>query len=160
MNEAQPPIPLATLTDVAAIDATVKELYAAISFVEGEPNWNLLRSLFSPAGQMIHVKINSIEAMSVETFISRMAEQIQTGKLRGFYEVEISRRLELFGNIAHVFSTFDARYKADDPAPLARGINSIQLLKNGDRWLVISLLWDEERSDRPIPAEYLPEGIA
>jgi hypothetical protein len=49
--------------------------------------------------------------------------------LRGFYEVEISRRLDCFGNIAHVFSTFDARYKADDPKPLARGINSINCSK-------------------------------
>jgi hypothetical protein len=73
----------------------------------------------------------------------------------GFYESEIARRTEVFGNIAHVFSTYESR-RAKADAPFARGINSIQLLKDGDRWWIVTIFWDAEQPNKPIPPEYLP----
>jgi hypothetical protein len=73
-----------------------------------------------------------------------------------FHEIEICRRVERFGNIAHVWSTYEGR-RSPDEAPFLRGINSIQLFHDGDRWWVMSILWDNERPGSPMPAEYLPQ---
>ena len=71
-----------------------------------------------------------------------------------FYEKEVARRVERFGHIVHVFSTYESRH---DPAeaPFARGINSFQLLFDGSRWWVVSVYWEAESGSVKIPAEYL-----
>jgi hypothetical protein len=74
---------------------------------------------------------------------------------RGFFEREIGRTTEQFGSITHVFSAYDSRNRAEDPAPFARGINSIQLLNDGTRWWVVSIFWDSERPGQAIPPKYL-----
>jgi hypothetical protein len=73
----------------------------------------------------------------------------------GFYETEIHRTTERFGNIAHVLSTYESRTKLSGPV-IARGINSIELFWDGTRWWIASAIWDDERPDNPIPAQYLP----
>lgn len=64
-----------------------------------------------------------------------------------FYEAEIARRIDLFGNIAHVWSSYEARRSPDDPEPERRGINSIQLFCDADgRWKIVSMIWDNARA--------------
>ena len=75
----------------------------------------------------------------------------------GFYESEIHRVTQRFGNMAHVFSTYESRLKADGPV-IARGINSVQLFYDGTRWWIASCVWDDERPDNPLTPEYLPSG--
>jgi hypothetical protein len=74
-----------------------------------------------------------------------------------FYESELARRTEQFGNIAQVFTTYASRH---DPKgkPFERGINSVELLNDGTRWWILSISWDSERPDNPIPAQYLQNG--
>jgi len=55
--------------------------------------------------------------------------------------------------MAQVFSTYESRHEKDG-APFARGINSIQLLWDGGRWWVATILWDSERPDNPILPQY------
>jgi hypothetical protein len=43
-------------------------------------------------------------------------------------------------------------------ATVTRGINSIQLMNDGSRWWIVSVFWDAERPDNPLPAEYLRPG--
>jgi hypothetical protein len=71
-----------------------------------------------------------------------------------FYEAEISRRIETYGNIVHVFSTYESR-RAPGEKPFARGINSIQLAKQGNEWKIVTVLWDAEREGNPLPEKYL-----
>ena len=66
--------------------------------------------------------------------------------------------MEAFGNIAHVFSTYESKHAKDDAKPFARGINSMQLLRDGDRWWLVTIFWDSEKPSNPIPSEYLPKG--
>ena len=75
----------------------------------------------------------------------------------GFFETETHQVVEQFGNIAHVFSTYDSRRNANDPEPFARGINSFQLMHDGSRWFVVSIYWQAESDARPIPKLYLPD---
>jgi hypothetical protein len=71
-----------------------------------------------------------------------------------FYESEVSHRVETFGNIAHVFSTYESRH-APGEKPFARGINSFQLIKTDSGWKIMTILWDTEREANPLPQKYL-----
>ena len=74
----------------------------------------------------------------------------------GFFEKEVARRVEQFGNIAHVWSTYESRHTNDAPEPYIRGINSIQLFNDGARWWVMNVYWQAETPTGPLPADYLP----
>lgn len=74
-----------------------------------------------------------------------------------FYEREIARRVERFGNIAHVFSTYESRVGSEDSDPVARGINSVQVVLSRDRWWIAHLVWDVASPGNPIPPEYLSD---
>jgi hypothetical protein len=92
--------------------------------------------------------------LDVDGYIERAGPVLERD---GFFEREIARRTERFGHIAHVFSTYESRHNRADAAPFARGINSIQLLDDGERWWVVTVYWDAERPGNPIPPEYLPK---
>jgi hypothetical protein len=161
--EAKETVPSAAQSKAATIDAIVDALYESISFPPGgQPDWGLLRSLFLPGGRLIppQAKTNADSpVLDVEGFIEASRFFQEGGiRLRGFHERDIRRITESFGSIAHVLSTYESRFKADDPEPFERGVNSIQLLRANDRWWAVTILWDVERGDVRIPAKYLPEG--
>jgi len=72
----------------------------------------------------------------------------------GFSEKEISRKVEQFGSIYHVWSTYESRNSPSGPV-IERGINSIELFYDGTRFWILGWFFDSERKDNPIPAEYL-----
>jgi hypothetical protein len=76
-----------------------------------------------------------------------------------FYETEAHRVTQRFGNIAHVWSTYEYR-DAPDGQKTGGGINSIQLFHDGARWWITSWVFDSERAGNPIPSEYLDQGTA
>ena len=74
-----------------------------------------------------------------------------------FWEHEISRVTQRFGNVAHIWSTY-ALYDNENGPIKGRGINSIQLYYDGGRWWITAWIFDSERPDNPIPPEFLPPG--
>jgi hypothetical protein len=73
----------------------------------------------------------------------------------GFFERESARKTEAFGQIAHVFSTYESRHAAEDAKPFQRGINSIQLMNDGKRWWIVTIFWQGEDEKNPLPEKYL-----
>jgi hypothetical protein len=153
------PAPEAKKEDVASMDAILAALYDVISGPAGQArDWNRFRSLFAPGARLIPTGRTPegnarITVSDPEGYITRSSAALS----QGFFEKEISRQVDRFGAIAHVFSTYEARRKADDTQLLARGINSIQLFNDGTRWWIVSIYWQAERPDTQIPAEYLPK---
>jgi len=144
--------------DVATIDGVVRAFYEVISGPAGQPRqWARDRSLYIPDVRFVAVsktKDGKIVArpMTHQEFVDRS----DAGLVKdGFYETEIHRETQRFGQIAHVFSTYESRIKADGPV-VERGINSLELFNDGKRWWVLSVQWDEERKDNPIPPAHLP----
>jgi hypothetical protein len=115
-----------------------------------------MKSLFVPGARLIPVsqvgEVRAARILSVEDYIARSSATLEKG---GFFEREIARRMEKFGHIAHLFSTYESRRKADDPTPFIRGINSFQLMNDGRRWWIVTIFWEAEGPDNPIPPEFL-----
>ncbi len=153
------PAPAARPADVASAEAIIAALYDVISGARGQDrDWQRFRSLFTSGARLI-VGAPSPDGrvpsrnMTVEEYVVAADPFL---KRDGFWEREIARRVERYGNVTHVFSTYESRVNTPDSPPFSRGINSIQLVTNGERWWVVTILWDFERPGNPIPAEYLP----
>lgn len=152
-------VPVAASSDVSSPNAIVTALYDVISGDAGvERNWSRFHSLLYPGARFIPTGANPT-TKKAGARISTPEEYIAGSRPmlvgKGFHEVEVGRRIEQFGNIAHVFSTYESRHKLSDPKPFMRGINSIQLLNDGTRWWVLSIAWSAETPDHPIPETYL-----
>jgi hypothetical protein len=144
-------------SDVASIDAIVTAAYEVISGPAGEKrNWERERSLYYLGARLIptgrpDTKL-APEMLDIEGFIARVEPMF---KENGFYEKEIARRVEQFGQIAHVWSTYESRHDLSDPEPFMRGINSFQLFNDGKRWWIVSIYWQHESAQHPLPERYL-----
>lgn len=155
---AQPTAAAAAPADVATEDAIIKALYDVISGPAGQKrDWDRMRSLFQPGARLIPTfKAQDgtwqMRSWSVEEYITTVGGSLEQ---RGFFEVEAARRSERYGNMVHAWSTYESRWKAEDPAPFQRGINSIQMRYDGGRWWIATILWQGEGPDSPIPPRYL-----
>lgn len=147
--------------DVESIDAIMAATYDVISGPPGRPrDWDRERSLFYPGARLMPTASvagrNDVELapqiLDVEGYIARVKPLFEKS---GFYEKEIARRVESFGSIAHVWSTYESRHDPSDPEPFMRGINSIQLFNDGKRWWVLSILWQHESTQQPLPKQYV-----
>ncbi len=152
-------IPAANASDVSSMDAIMRAVYDVISGPAGKKrDWNRMRSLFIPGARLIPTAPGKTgdgvasRVLDVEGYVTRAGSYLETN---GFFEREAARRTEQYGNIAHVFSTYESRHKADDPKPFARGINSFQLMNDGKRWWIVTIFWQEETPTNPLPPKYL-----
>jgi hypothetical protein len=148
----------ARAADVDSVDGIVAALYDVISGPAGKPrDWDRMRSLFAPEGRLMAVGARPdasyvLRAMNVEDYITRNSKAFAT---MGFFEREAARTSETFGQIVHVFSTYESRHAAGDAKPFQRGINSIQLYHDGKRWWIVNVLWRAGDERLPLPERYL-----
>jgi hypothetical protein len=156
---ATPAAPKADPADVSSLDAIMKAVYDVISGDAGQPrNWDRFRSLFHkdarliPSGKNPKTGVVGANAYTPEGYIERASGAFAK---EGFYENEVARKVETYGNITHVFSTYASYHSKKDEKPFVRGINSFQLLFDGTRWWVVTIYWQGETADNPIPDKYL-----
>lgn len=155
---ASPPaMPAARPADVASMDAIIAAVYDVISGPKGQKrDWQRMRSLFVPGARLIpaHAGKDGLVAtrmLDVDDYIRRATPALEG---QGFFERETHRTVERFGAIAQVFSTYESRHAADDAEPFERGINSFQLLFDGQRWWVVNIYWQAAGAGLPIPKQY------
>ena len=154
-------IPEANPSDVASIDAIITAAYEVISGPAGKKrDWDRERSLFLSQARLIPTAVEAgrndcdlaPQMLDVEGYIERVEPLIEK---KGFYEKEVARRVERFGQIAHVWSTYESRHDLSDPEPFMRGINSIELFNDGKRWWIVSIYWQHESAQHLLPEQYL-----
>jgi hypothetical protein len=148
-------VPAPKPDDVKSIDSILAAVYNVISGPAGERDWNRFRSLFLPGATLtsagkdregnIHVRPRTVEG-----YVTGAGGYFTQ---HGFFESPIVSRVQTFGSVAQVFCSYESRGAAG-AAPFARGINSFQLAHDGKRWWIVSILWDEERPDNPLPKEF------
>lgn len=148
--------PAARPADVSSMNAIIQAVYDVISGPKGqERDWDRMRSLFVPGARLISARTGkdgatAAHVMSVEDYIRLGGPMLQKD---GFFEREAHRTEDRYGNIAQVFSTYESRHSAD-AKPFQRGINSFQLLFDGQRWWVVTIYWQGETPSLPIPKQY------
>jgi hypothetical protein len=142
------------------LDEAVGDLYKVISGPSGQKrDWDKMRSLFLPEARMIalgRTRSGDLrrDVITVEEYI-KLSGPFLEGK--GFFEKEIARRTEQFGSLAQVFSTYESRLTPEGK-PIERGINSLQLVNDGKRWWIASIVWQGEDVNTKLPARYQKSG--
>jgi len=152
-------------SDVDTVDHLVTSLYDVISGPAGKPrDWDRFRSLFLPDGRLGVVRpeipatkdaparVGDAVFLTPDMYVQRDDPYFKT---HGFFERSIANRVEEFGNLVHVWSTYESRHAEHDSQPFTRGINSIQIVRAEGRFWVASILWDEERPGLTLPDKYL-----
>ena len=145
-------VPAPRPDDVNSLDAILKAIYDVISGPAGERDWNRFRSLFVPEARLTSATRKDggpVRLLDVEGYARGAGSYFKT---HAFYESAIANRVQKFGNIAQVYSSYASR-TAPNENPFARGVNSIQLFYDGSRWWVLSILWDEESPANPLPPD-------
>lgn len=136
------------MTDEEQIGAAVDEMYAMISGPAGSRDWSRQANCFLPEAMQVRTSVDEHgrpmkRSMNLDEYSRDTTPYFEANP---FYEVETDRRIDLFGNIAHVWSAYEARRSPDDSDVERRGINSIQLFRDPDRgWRILHMIWDNER---------------
>ena len=153
--------PVAKPADVSSIDAIMAATYDVISGPSGKQrDWDRFRSLFVPGARLAALVPKKEGGYDARVFTPDDYAKLADGYFQkeSFFERESARHADRFANIAQVFSTYESRHDPKDPKPFARGINSFQLFNDGKRWWVVTIYWQEESADAPLPNEFLPKG--
>ena len=142
--------------DVKSIDAIIATVYQVIS---GEPgatrDWDRFKNLFTPDARLIPTRKSESgelipKPMSPNEYVELFKSRIPTG----FFEKELSRKTEVYGTLVHAFSTYETKEKNDGPVT-NRGINSIQLFKDKNRYYIVTIFWCAESMGFVLPEKYL-----
>jgi len=150
------PVNTAKPGDVDTVEHILAATYDVISGPAGPRDWDRFRSLFYPGARLIpshrdEKGVVSARALTPDEYAARGQGFFSK---EGFFENTVANRIETWDNIAHVFSTYESRH-AKGEKPFARGINSFQLLNDGTRWWVVTIYWESEDKDHPLPEKYL-----
>lgn len=151
--------------DVDSVDHLIASLYDVISGPPTKPrDWNRFRSLFLPDGRLGVIRPDTAATadkparkgdavfLTPDMYVERDDPYF---KREGFFERGVANRVEEFGNLVHVWSTYESRHAESDAKPFARGINSIQIVHAQGRYWVASIMWDDERPGVTLPEKYL-----
>jgi hypothetical protein len=140
--------------DLHSIDAIIGALYRAISGPPGGQDWELERLIHHPDARMVRTRIENGKPIAysfgLEQFIANGKELLRE---RSFYEIEIARKTVRFGNVAQVFSAYEAKETPESPTLIKRGMNMIHLYDDGTRWWVMHVIWDDERDGVHLPPQ-------
>jgi hypothetical protein len=136
------------MSDEQQIGAVIDEMYAMISGPAGPRDWSRQANCFLADAHQVRTWVDD-EGRPQRRVMSLSDYARDTGPFfesNPFYELETGRRIDLFGNIAHVWSSYEARRSPDDADIERRGVNSIQLFRDPDLgWRIIHMIWDNER---------------
>lgn len=132
----------------------VRRLYTLVSGPAHEArSWDDVRALFFPDAVLrseLTLPDGSYQsgAWTVDQFCEVAADEYAA---TGFWEQEVTARVECFENIAHMWTTYESRVRSPDSEPVVRGINSVQLLRREGTWRITSLVFQIDRGTSGIP---------
>ena len=141
--------------DPTDIGAVVDAMYAMISGPAGPRDWAMQGEVFHPQSRQIRTWMDADGRPQMKLMgpADYRADVEPFFAAHDFYEVEIARRIDAFGNMAQVWSAYEARTALGDSTPERRGINSIQLFRDAaGRWWIMSMIWDNERPGLSLPS--------
>lgn len=145
--------------EFATIEQLMTALYSSISGPQGGQDFELSRRLQHPDVRLVRTRLDEAGRPVALSFSGEEYEENAKALLAGiaFHEVETDRRVVRFGNVAQVFSAYEARTAPDGGEPIKRGMNLAHLYNDGTRWWLMHLIWDDERDGVEVPREVFEE---
>ena len=139
----------------AEIDRLTTEFFLAVSFEEGAaPMYENIYELFIESGLLVKNTGSAPEINTVQQFIEPRVVAVRNGELTRFHEIELSETTEIFGNVAHRFSSYAKSGTIKGIPFTARGMVSTQFIKTTAGWKISAMAWDDERPGLSIPERY------
>jgi hypothetical protein len=143
--------------DTDELTTLTEEFLAAVTFpAGGRPTYDRIRDLFVSDGKLIRNSGDAPEIETVDEFIAPRQRTVDAGELTEFREAELAAITELFGNVAHRFSTYEKEGVLNGSAFAARGAISTQFIRTPSGWRISSMAWDDERPGLALPERYEP----
>ena len=137
------------------VDALTEAFFRAVSFDEGEkPGYSNLYNVFIEGGLLIKNSSSVPEIATVQQFIEPRQRLVDSGELTYFKEAETAEITEIFGNVAHRFSTYEKRGINAGAEVKGRGVISMQFIRTPAGWKFSAMAWDDERPGLTIPERY------
>ena len=145
--------------EFATIDALMTALYSSISGPPGGQDFALSRRLQHPDVRLVRTRLDEAGKPVAFSFSGDEYEANAKALLADmpFYEVETGRRTVRFGNVAQVFSAYEARTAPQGGELIKRGMNCAQLFNDGTRWWLMHMIWDDEREGVEVPRTVFDE---
>lgn len=140
----------------STIDGLMKSLYASISGPAGERDWEFFYSLYKPNAIMGAMRMSPQGKMVYSGFTPQQYVE-RNGPFfekNGFWEEELHRETIEYGELVHVFSSYEFRTDNNREEVRQRGINSLQLVFEDGRWWIVSIQWNAERDALPLPKKF------
>ena len=113
-----------------------------------------MKAQLTPETRMMFVSLGADGAPSYR--LETLDDWIARVKARGhamLEEKQLKFHIESYGNIAHLWSSYALH---SDGKQVARGINSIQAIKEAGGWRVTGIMVQAESATAPLPKKYLP----
>ncbi len=135
------------MINMSNIQEPIDAFYSIISGKAGEArNWDSFRDLFHKGASLTVMRLTEQKAYAavthdVESYITRLAKFLES---KDFYEYGFRYSVRIFGNIAHVYSEYEAKASMLDNKPIKRGVNLVQLVYDGAKWRILNMLWQDE----------------
>lgn len=138
-------------------ESLVRGLYAAVTFDPGNvPDWDYVRKFFTPEAVIaVRMTRTSMAILNVEEFVKWFDDDVKKFKMeeRGFEESIEKLKLTVFGDMAHCFVVYKARFKTPENLSGQLGLDSWGLMKKDGRWWIVSVTNDVVTPQRPLPEE-------
>ena len=128
--------------DVATIDGIIGAYYAVVSGPAGESaDLERDRTLHHPNAWIAIANVDSSGTPTVNILTLDEFHGDNAPRQQDFWEWETDRVTRRSGNMVHVWSSYaSARRQGGDP--FTRGVNSITLFHDGERWWIMNWMFD------------------
>ena len=141
---------MAKRTDFRDVTRT---LYRAVSAPFGQRDWDSVKPLYHPDARVVRTGINPdgstfARVMSIGDYIENVEALLKDVQ---FSEVELSHEALIFGNVARLTSVYEFTWRSATEFRKGRGVNFFTLINDGERWRIMSVVWDNEREGVSLP---------
>lgn len=132
--------------DVSEVLSVVRTFFAAFESGEGaDERLAALRAVMLPEAVVVRTCGQTPAVYDVDTFIEPRRALLTDGTLVDFSERAVQGRVDVFGDIAHWFGSYEKDGLLRGEPGAGQGMKSVQLVRTDAGWRVSAAAWDDLR---------------
>jgi len=133
-------------SDKDAIDSLTRSFFGVFSNRGGRaPNLDALYEMCLPEAVVVKACADVPTVYDLRGFIEPRVRLLSDGRLRDFFEEELSGRTDIFGGVAQRFCSYRKSGLLDGQRFETKGMKCLQFVKSAGRWYLSAVAWDDER---------------